>query len=438
MRAVFITLMLLSAPLTLAALPAFPGAEGFGSDTIGGRGGKVIHVSNLNDRGEGSLRAAINDPAPRTVVFDISGTITLDSSLVIRNPYITIAGQTAPGDGITLRGNTLAVNTHDVVIRFIRSRLGDEINPKAQDAISIYGGQRIILDHVSASWSIDEVLSPSGDIQDVTIQWSYIAEPLNRSQHEKGRHGYNMLLRATGGVSIHHNLFAHGDVRSPRFGDHYFTGNAPTFDFRNNLIYGWGKIASGDIDGRMRVNYINNYLKPNAESSQRAPIVFTAAANEDTQFYVSGNIVEQRDALSQNQDLLFSAEKIRQGSFTQVREPFATPLIYTHSAQESYALVLAHAGASLPKRDAVDLRISQQVKTGTGKIIDSVQDVGGWPVLKSAPAPLDSDQDGMPDAWEIAEKLNPNDASDDQQLRADGYTWLEHYLNSLAAKVSTY
>lgn len=430
------------ASVATLALPAFPGAEGFGTETTGGRGGKIIHVTNLENSGPGSLREAIDASGPRIVVFDVSGTIKLWNALIIHDPYITIAGQTAPGDGITLSGDTFGVATHDVVVRFIRSRLGGA-NSRAEDAISIVSGYNIVFDHVSASWSIDEAFSPSGNknsqLRDITLQWCAIAEPLNQSRHTKGHHGYNMLLRATGGISLHHNLYAHADSRNPRFGDNYFRGE-PTYDFRNNVIYDWGHIASGMVDGRMNVNYVNNYLKPGPSTvDQRAPIVLTDKANADTRFFVAGNLVIGRDEQATDSNKMFATENIKAGDtgYTLMPTPFETPAVKTSSAAEAYTQVLAHAGASVPKRDAVDERIFRQVLTGTGRIINSTDEVGGWPELKSTPAPLDTDGDGMPDDWESANDLDPKNPADAPQLRPDGYMQIEYYLNTLAEKKIT-
>lgn len=433
MRRIVVTCLSAFALPAFAALPAFPGAEGFGTETIGGRGGKVIHVTNLDNSGPGSLRAATEESGPRTVVFDVSGTIELWNPLRINDPFITIAGQTAPGDGITLKGATFGIATHDVVIRFIRSRMGDG-STKSEDAISIFSGYNVVLDHVSASWSVDEALSPSGNLRDVTVQWSTIAEPMVKSRHTKGDHGYGMLLRATGGISLHHNLYAHADARNPRFGDNYFRGDAPTFDFRNNVIYGWGNMASGMVDGRMSVNYVNNYLKPGPDSSELAPIVFTPKANEDTRFYISGNVVIGRAALTQDNSKFFTLERMQASTkHMQVAAPFTVPPVKTVSASEAYEQVLTHVGASVPKRDSVDARIIAQVRAGTGKLVNTPEDVGGWPKLNSLPAPLDTDRDGMPDSWEIARGLDSKNPVDGNKLHDSGYTWLEVYLNELVA-----
>jgi pectate lyase len=218
---------LLGAAAVLAAtpsdlpLPAFPGAEGFGANTPGGRGGKVLFVTHLNDSGPGSLRAACEAAGPRIVIFRVSGTIALKTPIVVRQPYLTVAGQTAPGDGICLRDQPFAIATHDVVVRHIRSRLGDE-SAQEQDAFGVLHGSRdVVIDHVSATWSIDEALSLSGNNQNITIQWCLIGESLRQSKHAKGAHGYGSLARANGPVTFHHNLWIHNDARNPRLGDNY-------------------------------------------------------------------------------------------------------------------------------------------------------------------------------------------------------------------------
>ena len=235
-------------PAKAAQTLAFPGAEGAGRFALGGRGGAVIRVTNLDDAGPGSLRAAVESRGPRTIVFDIGGTITLRSPLTIRQGRVTLAGQTAPGGGITLRGQPLIVAADDVVVRHLRVRLGDETGVQ-EDAVSITRGRRIILDHISASWSVDETLSagsrydpPERGIYDVTVQWSLIAESLNASNHDKGRHGYGSLVRGGHGarMTFHHNLWADHHARMPRPGNYNppaVDPEGPRFEFRNNLFY---------------------------------------------------------------------------------------------------------------------------------------------------------------------------------------------------------
>ena len=405
-----------------AEIPAFPGAEGFGAKTQGGRGGRVIYVGNLNDSGAGSLRAAILAKGPRMILFRISGVIDLKSPLVITEPFVTIAGQTAPGDGICLRGDNFAIKTHDVVVRYIRSRMGDE-RKQEQDSISIQSGARnVVIDHVSASWSIDETLSPSGDVADVTVQWSIISESLRESAHSKGPHGYGMLLRATGGVSIHHNLYADHDARNPRFGDNYFKPPAPQFDFRNNVIYNYGSICSGMVDGAMKLNYVGNYIKPGPASKAATVFSLTPEATATTEIFLKGNIVD-----GQPEPKYFNRENVA----TLVKDEFPMPAVETTGATDALRVVLDNAGATLPRRDLVDVRIVEQVKSGKGRLINSQNDVGGWPVYETGEVPKDSDGDGIPDEWESAHGLDPKNAADGARLRTDGYTNLEAYLNSI-------
>ncbi len=411
-------------------IPAFPGAEGYGTETPGGRGGAVIIVGNLNDAGPGSFRAACEAKGPRIVVFRVAGIIDLQSPVRISEPYITIAGQSTPGDGICLRRNPLVINTHDVVVRYIRSRLGD-ISARESDAMTVGGSSHhVVIDHCSVSWSTDEDLSPTGGISDVTVQWCLIAEGLNFSVHSKGPHGYGSLVRASGGLTLHHNLWAHNENRSPRLGDNYGRPPYPTFDVRNNVMYDYDGISIiGDV---LRANYIANYLKP-GPSSRPGRGTLSPTDKADTQFFVSGNIVAGRPEVSANQPGLF--QRVRSGDRTLVTfltEAIPTPLVHTTSAEVALREVLEQVGASLPVRDAVDRRIVRDVLEGTGSIIDSQWEVGGWPEYKGARPPVDSDRDGMPDSWEIAHGLNPNDSSDAAGDRdGDGYTNLEEYLNTL-------
>src|SRR4051812_34380467 len=257
----------------VSELPAFPGAEGFGATTPGGRGGKVMFVTNLNDSGPGSLRAACEATGPRIIVFRAAGTIALKSPITVKAPYLTVAGQTAPGDGICVRDATFGVATHDVVIRYLRCRLGDVTGREADSFDVLHGSRDVILDHCSATWSIDEALSLSGNNQNITIQWCLIGESLRRSKHSKGAHGYGSLARANGPVTFHHNLWIHNDARNPRMGDNYGRGpNFPTFDVRNNVIYDHGGTASGLTQGNLKANYVANYIRPGPDSRAKTPI----------------------------------------------------------------------------------------------------------------------------------------------------------------------
>jgi pectate lyase len=451
---------------------AFPTADGFGKYTIGGRGGKVIEVTNLNDAGTGSLRAAITVSGSRTVIFLVSGTIVLNSALKIINDSITIAGQTAPGDGICLRKYQLVVQANQVIIRYLRLRLGNEQGASSEsDAVGGTSGKKnIILDHCSASWSTDETLS-FYDNSDLTIQWCLVSESLYNSTHPKGPHGYGGIWGGKN-VTFHHNLLAHHSSRNPRFcGSRYSKQpDKEIVDFRNNVIYNWGfNSAYGGEGGNQ--NIVNNYYKPGPATKLGAlryrildltSFYYDPTVRSDTvpagNFYVNGNFVEgSTDASNDNwtygvQTSVSTSQKNKSKATT----PFPFGSITTQPAQEAYAAVLDQAGAFRPVRDTIDKRIVYETRTGTvtyggysypkknlgdstliSGMIDTQNDVGGWPVLHSTIPPFDSDHDGMPDDWEIARGLDPNNGSDRNALRSDGYTNLEAYLNTLTGEIST-
>ncbi|MDO8542623.1 MAG: hypothetical protein Q7S40_19460 [Opitutaceae bacterium] len=437
----------LAASTVLAADPqpsAFPGAEGFGRFAQGGRGGDVYHVVTLDDSGPGSLREGLGSArGPRTIVFDLSGTIALAAPLVINHPQITIAGQTAPGDGITLRNHALRVEADHVVVRFLRSRLGDEGGAR-QDAISVGAGSNIILDHCSASWSIDECLSAQSEKVDLlTVQWCLVAESLHNSIHDKGAHGKGGIIGSLR-QSYHHNLFAHHMDRNPKISWRRHC----QVDCRNNVIFNWGAASCAD-GAHSHVNWVANYYKPGPATRENVRnCIFRILKNaepdvpEQALFYLEGNHVEGFPEISA--DNWAGGVHFRDGTGigNRTRQPFAYPSIsYESSAVDALAPVLAVAGASLA-RDAIDRRVVEEVRTGKphfGRdgIIDSQKDVGGWPVLRSlAPAP-DADRDGMPDAWEKERGLDPRDAKDRNLDRnGDGYTNLEEYLNWLVREVA--
>lgn len=417
----------------LAAIPAFPGAAGAGAYTAGGRGGRVIEVMNLNDNGPGSLREAVTAAGPRIVVFRVAGLIALEEPIVVQNPFLTVAGQTAPGDGICLRNYAFVVATHDVVIRYLRSRCGD-LGGRQEDCLDLaHGARNVILDHCSASWSIDEVLSLAGNVSDVTVQWCLIAESLDDSKHPKGPHGCGSLVRANGKVSLHHNLWAHHRTRNPRLGDNYGRPPYPQFDFRNNVIYDYGQTCSGMTQGRFTANYVGNYLRPGPSSTARRPI--SVGDPSDMRFYLRANVLDGNPALTGDNTQFFSAVEIEgRRQVRIVAEPFDMPPVETRSAQEAYAAVLAGVGASRPIRDAVDARIIAEVRNRTGSVIDSQQQVGGWPEYRSAAPEPDSDHDGMPDDWERRNGLDPDDPADGSSDKdGDGYTNVEEFINGPGA-----
>jgi pectate lyase len=424
-----------SAALAAPKALAFPGAEGFGASASGGRGGAVYEVTNLDDAGPGSLRDALAQ-GNRTVVFRVSGTIDLKTQLRLNKPNVTIAGQTAPGDGICLKGRELFIaDTENIIVRFLRLRPGDELKQE-HDALSIRNCRNVIVDHCSMSWSTDSLNDVTHTSGNVTVQWCVLSEPLNGSVHVKGAHGYGtgwdgrIIDGKGGGGSYHHNLLAHCASRAPRIG--YYKLGRGLIDCRNNVIYNCGASYGGEGDD---FNYVANYYRPGPASAElRRP-----AGNlfdiwrDDSRMYVFGNAFEGIPDVEKNNAAHVTFKK-GEPSRVLVPEPFEVPAVETQSADEALRLVLASAGAILPKRDAVDERILDDARNRTGKIINSQADVGGWPTLVSAPPPPDADHDGMPDAWESANSLDQNNPADGSQLRPDGYTQLEHYLNDLANK----
>lgn len=421
---------------------AFPGAEGFGAYSKGGRGGQVIYVTNLNDQGPGSLRHAIKTEGPRTIVFTVSGTIELSKKLNIEKPFITLAGQTAPGDGICLKGETVDIKTHDVIIRYLRVRLGDGMHGKGslqgKDAIGITKGNDIIVDHCSASWSLDEILSASSKkptLTRVTVQWCFITEGLNPDHH-----GYGSLIRGTGGAkySYLHNLYAHNLGRNPRPGNYDINSHEKDpegllLDFRNNVIYNWGGEKAGynkDALSVTRLNYVGNYLIPGANSKAKGIAYSTGSPYNRSYFadnYYNNNLPDNQWSLVKFRDS-WTKEQI---SAYKQNNPFESGPVVKEDAKSAYLRVLETGGAILPKRDAIDNRIVMDVKNCTGRIIKSQEDVGGWPTLISIPTPVDKDLDGMPDKWEKKNGLNPYNADDRNIVGKNGYTMLEIYLNSI-------
>jgi hypothetical protein len=416
---------------------AFPGAEGAGRFALGGRGGSVLRVTHLGDSGPGSLRAAVEADGPRTVVFDIGGVIRLSSPLTVRRGRITIAGQTAPGGGITLRDQPLIVAADDVVVRHIRSRLGDESGVEA-DAVSITRGRRIILDHISASWSIDETLSvgsrydpPERGIYDVTVQWSLIAESLNASGHAKGEHGYGSLVRGGHGarMTFHHNLWAAHRARMPRPGNYNppsVDPEGPRIEFRSNVFYDWSGGHAGynaDTESRSAYAFIGNAYIPGPDTAGRWAF---EESNPLARAWFEGNTMDgslPADPWSLVKDS--DRPDYRLGARPDWAEPAG------ETAAEAEIRVLAHVGAG-SVRDPVDARIIDGVRNRAGHIIDSQSQVGGWPGIVAGSPWIDSDRDGMPDDWERAQGLDPAVPADGNTDRdGDGFTSLEDWLNSL-------
>ena len=427
-------------------IPAFPGAEGFGAYAKGGRGGRVIEVTNLNTGGPGSLHAACLAKGPRIVVFRVSGVI--NRAPWIREPFITIAGQTAPGDGICLRNSPLIVVTHDVVIRHLRSRAGDNPigrNAECRESIGISGkrARDVIVDHCSFSWSPDVNVITWGAHRNVTIQWCLATESLLDSIHQKGPHGKGMLLGSQdNALSVHHCLLAHNNGRNPLIGD---TGNAKlkgpsVFDFRNNVIYNHGRAqhSCSNARGRVWINYVANFTKMRANANRNDPCGVRVYNDKgQAKVYAKDNIwpgMPQGEPGQVDNWLLVgrvlgprhkpAPEALR------ARRPIPVPAVATQPAAQAYESVLKYAGCTRPVRDVVDARVIAEVRAGTGHIIDSQEDVGGYPTYASATPPADTDHDAMPDAWEKKYGFDVKDPADGpKDLDGDGYTNVEEFLN---------
>lgn len=461
-----------------ADIPAFPGAEGFGRYSQGGRGGEVYKVTTLADSGPGSLREAVEAEGPRIVVFEVDGIIQLESPLVIANDYITIAGQTAPGGGITLRDYDLTVNANHVIIRYIRSRIGNEADHE-DDAISIRGGHHIIVDHVSTSWAIDENLSASQSYQpgsgakhlsNVTVQWSIISEGLYEAGHEKGDRGYGSLIRGSHGArhSWLNNLWAHNHSRMPRVGNYatpYEDPEGILFDFRNNVFYNWGHgaetdfynwspardtfdydaaqgLVSDQLYGRERLdyhhaagtdldpasvsryNFVNNAYVQGPETL--GPVIFYMR-NVTGRAWFEGNTMDGE--LRDQMEMVRSAAPDR----TWVDTAFDAGEVETVSADEAYERVLAHAGASL-YRDAIDERVVADVQNRAGFVPDNANDVGGWVEVTQGEPRADTNGDGIPDEWLAANGYDPEGPSVAHEVTRSGYTVIETWFNGLVER----
>ncbi len=398
---------------------AFPGAEGYGAYAKGGRGGKVLFVTNLNDAGPGSLREAIESKGPRTVIFKVGGVIET-KGLVVREPYLTIAGQTAPGDGICIKktasgsGALELSGTHDVIIRFLRMRPGNNTAETRGEGFRAYDSDNFILDHCSCSWGNPETLSASGSVDRFTVQWCIASEGNNEQ-----RHAFATVLGGNRS-SWHHNLFAHMFSRVPRWGD-----ITVQCDFRNNVIYDWGHTCGyGDLRS---LNYVNNYLCRGPSTTQRPPyFIIDPKIALPSSVFIDGNTMVGNPNITRE-----NWKGVRADRSLQSPAPFPAPAVQTQSAEEAFELVLKKAGATLPKRDSVDVRAVADARNRTGRIVNSEADVGGWPVYATGDSPADGTNDGIPDEWKKARGLSLNDPNVASAVNADGYTQLEVYLNSL-------
>ena len=482
---VSITLLFSAIVFAQEKTPAFPGAEGFGRYVSGGRGGKVFHVTNLNDAGDGSLRWALSQSGAKTIVFDVSGTIHLSSSLSIGS-NTTIAGQTAPGDGICIADYPCSINGNNVIVRYMRFRLGNKnVKVNGADGWDGFGGfdqKDWMIDHCSVSWSIDECLSVLGN-KNTTVQWCLVAQSLVNAGHSKGAHGYGGNWGGSG-ASFHHNLLVHHGSRTPRLGPRPTTQLDERMDMRNNVIYNYG--GNGCYGGEgMHVNIVNNYYKPGpatlarkenyqkriaglgirTQSYVESYPAYAPALHLWGKYYVNGNVnskwndvtndnwtfgIYNQITASDNDGLYNETVK----DTIKLDQPIQFIHTTTHSAEKAYEKVLAYAGASL-HRDSfdelmvADTRNGVATYTGTGlakgmvnsqddnKPANADSNWDAWPVLNSTTALKDTDGDGMPDDWEKVNGLNPNDSSDGNITDSDGYTNLEKYMNGIVSEITT-
>lgn len=423
---------------------AFPEAEGYGRFAIGGRGGNVYEVTNLNDAGRGSLREGVEASGPRTIVFRVGGVIPLKSKLIVRNPYLTVAGQTAPGDGICIANYTFGcLDAHDVIIRHVRIRIGDA-SGLTQDGCGARSSDHCIFDHCSISWSIDEGFS-SREARNITFQRCIIAEALNIADHKKYQpgSGHSFAASISGDIgSFHHNLLANCAGRNWSLaGGLDRTGErlAGRLDIRNNVVYNWSHRTT---DGGVReLNFVNNYYLPGPATRVFALLKPDPGdPDRGMRAHMTGNVIVDKPEFDADNWMAYvgtgdGMAKVKSD------KPWFEPFVKTDSAKDALESVLADVGATMPKQDAIDKRILGEVRKrqhtysgSKGKlpgIIDSPKDAGGLPEYRSANPPTDTDHDGMPDDWENANSLDPTNPADSAAYRVDGYTNLEHFLNEL-------
>lgn len=428
---------------TPRTVPAFPGAEGAGAFARGGRGGEVYRVTTLAASGPGSLAEAVSRPN-RIVVFTVSGIIDLQEAggrLLIAQPNLTIAGQSAPGEGICLRGGCLDITAGDVIVRHLRVRRGHIAEGDRGDAISALGDreemQHVILDHVSASWATDETLTSYGRVNHITIQHCIISEGLDyeNPRQTPRNHGFGSIWGSgwdDGRVTIHHSLYAHQGMRAPRV----VAGGSPpaVMDFRNNVVYNCARYNGHTGKEVVYLNWIGNYYQagPSTRPELRE-VMFTFFNNPKSRMYAEGNVITGSEAATRDNWLAVRFERgLSPDPAMRVAAAFDAPAVTTQDATTAREIVLADAGATLPSRDSVDLRVSQDARHGTGRVIGKETDLAPeerWPEYHSLPAPSDKDADGIPDAWELERGLNPSDSRDAMAL-AGSYANVEHYLNN--------
>lgn len=448
-------LILLAAFITQSvyALPAFPGATGFGGETIGGRGGEVIKVTNLNDSGAGSFREAVNTRGPRIIVFEVSGHIFLNSRLTIDEPFVTIAGQTSPG-GILITGDDFRINTNDVIMRYMRVRAGPHgCSPGSSGCARIHAMEilgegwddneayNIIIDHSSFSWGIDETLAISGGVTNITIQDSIIAEGLNDAGHNESNHSYSLLVNDKPNeniftLTLYRNYFANSNGRNPRIRGQFGAGNKA--DVVNNIAYGWNSWdgPQGDLDVEM--NWVHNHAEPASYSNPNSYGLRTdSGRSASPTLFFEGNIGPRRTSQTEPE---WAAEDDDSGNShnllnTAWQRLTRWPHPITPVGTMGPALldeILEDVGASLPVRDSVDTRIVNDFYARTGDVLDTVSYPDDFPTFQNLTPPADIDNDGMSDAWEVTNGfiVGINESAGDAD--GDGYTNIEEYLHELA------
>ncbi len=467
---------LLVASTACAGIPAFPMAEGAGAQATGGRGGSVYIVTSLNKDGPGSLAEAVSEPN-RIIVFAVSGIIDLDGKkLDIQQPNLTIAGQSAPGEGICLKHGTLRIAACNVIVRHLRVRRGFIEEGNAGDAVELNykdpgyvkpkfkGTEKdktdgkqpagtdfkpitdIVLDHVSASWATDENFTMSGHIDRVHAQWCLIAEGLDYANLKQTptQHAFGSLFGGAGKdtqVGMHHSIFAHHRRRTPQCSAGDGSGDPPvTVDFRNNIVYDSVEAFSHTGGHPIRLNFINNFYKagPSTLPEMRG-YWFTFQKSDESRLYASGNMIYgDYPDLKTNPNLdnwngILYEKKVSFSPKLIAEKPFDVPAVSTQNTADALDADLTDSGSTLPSRDAVDARVTNQIRTGTGKVIGKESDLPEaqrWPDYRSLPPLPDADQDGLPDFWEHQHGLNSKDRQDSVKIAADGYSFIEHYLNN--------
>ncbi len=438
MKRLFTLLLALAALGSAQAQPlAFPTAEGGGRHATGGRGGRVVKVTSLGDDGPGTLRQALREKGPRTVIFETAGTIELRSPLVIRDGDLTIAGQSAPGDGICIKGYPVRIAADNVIVRYLRFRMGDTAGI-ADDAL---GGRRIrdvIIDHCSCSWSVDECVSFYQN-ERFTLQWCLVSHSLSKSSHQKGAHGFGGIWGGRD-ATFHHNLLAHHSSRNPRFGS---DGYAP-LTFRHNVVFNYGYKAAYGGGRYGRIDMTDNYYKPGpATREEKRRCLVDGSDDRTSRIYMEGNILEGCDAVTRDNSLGLCENRT---DSTLSARPFGPAAKYDEDAATAYRRVLREAGCS-HRRDAYDRRVVREARRGRFRpygasfdgggngIIDSQEEVGGWPALRPGKAASDSDGDGIPDRWERRHGLDPRDPADGRACTIDKeYTNIEIYLETILDK----